>query len=110
MSGEKAVSSDSQDDDEVEAASNRDDVEVVPYVTMMEAVSTNVIPTVRLPSGKVYLAPSPFSNVDADGFDTMGAAPYSDTEVLVLGNFIDQYSVGGYLPREIALKWTKTWC
>lgn len=74
MSGEGVVFSGSQEDYEAEAYINRDDMEVVPDVAMMDAVSTEVIKTVHLPSVKEYSTPSAFAIVDAIDFATLGGA------------------------------------
>lgn len=77
---------------------------------MMDAVGTEFIPIVQLPSGKEYSAPSAFADVDTNDFATLDGAPWFDTEAFALGDFTDKYSGDGYLPGHISFEWKKTWC
>lgn len=77
---------------------------------MTDAVSAEVIPMICLPNGKKFPAPSVFSNIEADDFATLGGAPYFDVDALAVDGFVDQYAFDGFLPGNIPLEWTQSWC
>lgn len=62
--------------------------------------SDDILSTNRQSSGKKYLAPSAFTNVDADGFTTLGGYPWFDIEDLAVDGFVEQHSIDGYLPGD----------
>lgn len=65
---------------------------------MMDAESSEVVPTVYLQSGKKYRAPSAFTDVCTNYFEMLVDALWLRTESLAFHYFIEHYSTDGYFP------------
>lgn len=72
---------------------------------IIDASESDVIPTLALPSGKEYTPSASLSQVDSKYFLFLGRSPWFDIEALEVEGFVDTFTVEGWLPGEIPLKW-----
>lgn len=84
--------------------------EAASYRTMVDESTSEVVSVKVLPTGKEFVAPSAFADVEADNFAVLGSAPWFEIDALAVEGFVDQYAMDGWLPGDIPLEWTWSLC
>lgn len=96
--------------DDVREETDEDELGAGLDASMIDSSTAVIVKTVCLPLDKDHPAPSTFVKVYSDDLATLGSAPWFEIEALVVDVFVDQYSIEGYLPRNLQLDLTRTWC